>query len=140
MSAGGLLAQKSKNKYGPRKDRRNLIRNETFSKIQKYISPHAIIESDQNKHYPRSIKTYFPKANFRQYKGRRGCVVGYGELKSGGFDPLFSINHSCAMLRDNLNRLKRKTWATTKKEQQLQRHLTLYSIFHNLNLTYIFFS
>jgi hypothetical protein len=47
----------------------------------------------------------------------------------------FSLNHTCAMLRANLNRLFRKTWCTTKKIQGLVNHLLIYVAFHNRRLT-----
>ena len=30
-------------------------------------------------------------------KGRRGCVIGQGELKRGGYDPLFALNLNYAL-------------------------------------------
>jgi len=39
------------------------------------------------------------EATHRTVKGRRGSIAGQGELKKIGFDPLFSLNHTCAMLR-----------------------------------------
>ena len=47
------------------------------------------------------------------------------------FDPLFSLNHTCAMLRANVNRLIRRTWCTTKKLQPLIDHLEIYTKYHN---------
>jgi hypothetical protein len=57
--------------------------------------------------------------------------VGQGELKRGGFDLLFALNHSCAMVRDNLKRLSRRTWCTTKRPDRLQCLLNLYICAHN---------
>jgi hypothetical protein len=69
--------------------------------------------------------------HYEQTKGRRACVVGQGELKKGGRDPLFTLNHTCAMFRANVNRLIRKTWNTTKKRICLEWHLQIYAHFHN---------
>ena len=63
--------------------------------------------------------------------GGRGCVTGQGELKKLRFDPLFALNHTCAMLRANINRLFRRTWCTTKKKERLEQHLAVYMDFHN---------
>ncbi|MGZ3656152.1 MAG: hypothetical protein ACXWR1_04035, partial [Bdellovibrionota bacterium] len=57
-----------------------------------------------------------------------------GELKEGRYDPLFSINHTCAMFRANVNRLIRKTWCTTKSQERLRSHLILYANAHNNRL------
>ncbi len=51
--------------------------------------------------------------------GGRGCVVGYGELKNKKFDEMFALNHTAAMLRDRLATLKRRTWTTVKKPENL---------------------
>jgi hypothetical protein len=45
--------------------------------------------------------------------------------------PLFKINHTCAMLRANINRLFRRTWCTTKRPEMLKNHLDIYLHFHN---------
>ena len=55
-------------------------------------------------------------------------------LKKIRFDPLFSLNHTCAMLRANLNRLFRRTWCTTKKPERLALHIAMYVVFHNETL------
>ena len=47
-------------------------------------------------------------------KGEKAAITGQGELKKKQRDPLFSINHTLAMLRANINRLVRRTWCTTK--------------------------
>ena len=52
-------------------------------------------------------------------------------MKAGGFDPLFSLNHTCAMYRDNTKRLSRRTWCTTKIVPRLQCLLDIYTVFHN---------
>ncbi len=57
-----------------------------------------------------------------------------GELKRGGFDPLFALNHTCAMFRDHLKRLSRRTWCTTKRASCLQDLLYVYAWFHNERL------
>lgn len=75
-----------------------------------------------------------PQASHQTHKGRRGAVVGQGELKKIGFDPLFSLNHTCAMLRANISRLVRRTWATTKRADRLKDHLFVYMDVHNSEL------
>jgi hypothetical protein len=134
IPAKGLLVKRSLKKYGHRRDERSDGRSRLFRKIKTCVSPAATIQSDQNPHYPESVREFFPKANHVTVKGLRGCVTGQGELKATVFDPLFSLNHTCAMLRANINRLFRKTWCTTKKSQGLIDHLEIYVLFHNLYL------
>lgn len=132
MPAKGLLVKKSLKKYGPRQDQRKQAREKLFQRIQSQVDPCAIIKSDENPHYGPDVKKYFPKAEHKTYKGRRGCVVGQGEIKAGGFDDIFSLNHTFAMLRANINRLFRRTWNTTKKKECLSTHIELYMLFHNM--------
>ena len=60
--------------------------------------------------------------------------MGQGELKKIGFDPLFDLNHTAAMIRANINRLFRRTWCTTKRADRLEAHLELYVQYHNREL------
>lgn len=134
MPASGLLAEISRKKYGARADERPLGRDKLMQDLLPLIEPKAIIKSDQNPHYPPHVKKHFPAADHIQFKGRRGSSTGQGELKKGWFDPLFSLNHTCAMLRANINRLFRRTWCTTKKPARLKDHLMIYAHFHNEKL------
>ena len=61
-------------------------------------------------------------------------MVGQGELKRGGFDPLFALNHTAAMYRDRIKRLSRRTWCTTKRADRLQLLVDLYAWHHNERL------
>ena len=131
MPAKGLLVKKALKKYGPRADERPMARNALFEKIAPYVSPVAIIESDKNPHYPLVIRKWFSSATHITTEGARGCVTGQGELKKAGYDPLFSLNHTFAMLRANINRLFRKTWCTTKNIERLKDHIELYVYYHN---------
>jgi transposase-like protein len=131
MPAKGKLSQIALKKYGPRKDDRAESRMSLFNEIKPLLAEGALIKSDQNPHYTNDVKKHFPGCTHQTSKGRRGCVVGQGELKRGGFDPLFSLNHTCAMLRANINRLFRRTWCTTKLKERLAMHIALYSLYHN---------
>ncbi len=131
MPAKGLLAKKAVKKYGYRVDERKQKRQELFNQIKPLLTDQVQIKSDESTHYTFDIKKHFPKSCHLTYKGRRGCVVGQGELKAGGYDPLFSLNHTAAMLRANINRLFRRTWNTTKKAERLEYHIALYAWYHN---------
>jgi transposase-like protein len=134
MPAKGKLAHLSRKKYGPRPDQRPLARERLFSRIKEFVKPNALIKSDENPHYPNDVKRFFPECTHKAFKGVRGCVAGQGELKKIKFDPLFSLNHTCAKLRADINRLFRKTWCTTKRPDRLLAHLNMYIAFHNQSL------
>jgi transposase-like protein len=133
MPAKGLLVEKAK-KYGPREDRRAEGRERLFTAIKPFVHPEAEIKSDANPHYTADVKRHFPQAHHVTFKSRKGTNTGGGELKEGGFDPLFSLNHTCASFRMNVTRLLRKTWYTTKRADRLRANLLLYAVYHNTYL------
>jgi hypothetical protein len=135
MPAKGSLAAISRRKYGYRKDERTQAAQALFSGIKDYLVENPIITSDQKPSYPDWIRAQFPKATHKTHKGRRGCVAGQGELKKIGFDPLFSFNHTAAMLRSNINRLFRRTWCISKLKERLDDHIAIYVQYHNTVLT-----
>ena len=134
MPAKGHLAKISVKKYGFRKDERPLGRQKLFSNIKPLVKDDVEIRSDESPHYPKDVKTYFPNSRHICFKGLRERNSGFGELKKGGYDPLFSINHTFAMLRANIHRLIRRTWCTTKKPERLENQIAIYAIFHNMML------
>ena len=131
MPAKGHLAARSRKKYGRRLD----LRPQGFKSVLKGIS-HLIqheteIRTDKKPAYGPWIKDVTSKGRHTTTKGRRGAIVGQGELKVGGFDPIFSLNHTAAMLRDNIGRLRRRTWCTTKNPRRLFDLISIYADFHN---------
>jgi hypothetical protein len=134
MPAKGLLAAKSRHKYGFRPDHRS-IALAAICREMKQASPHlSLVKSDECPRYPSVVKKYLPGVSHETHKGRRACTVGQGELKAGGRDPLFCLNHTAAMYRDRLKTLSRRTWCTTKRPDRLQYLLYIYAWCHNQRL------
>lgn len=131
MPAKGLIAAISRKKYGYRKDLRTPAWLHVLNEAKGACVDSVVITSDSHKRYPEMIRKTIPNAVHVQTKSRRACVVGQGELKRGGHDPLFSLNHTAAMKRANVNRLVRKTWCTTKRPDRLKAHIALYVLWHN---------
>jgi hypothetical protein len=131
MPASGRLAEVSRRKYGYRKDERQKGWDLMFRTLRALVRFGACLESDQNPHYPKFIKRHLKNVCHIAHPGARGAITGQGELKKLVFDPLFALNHTCAMLRANLNRLFRRTWCTTKKPEGLIDHLSIYLRYHN---------
>ncbi len=134
MSAKGLLAAKALKKYGPRRDERAEGRMRLFHFLKGVVDPISIIKSDQNPHYTPDVSQHFPLSSHITVKGQRGAITAQGELKKINWDPLFSLNHTCAKLRADVNRLIRKTWCTTKKVSCLRYHLAIAACYHNIQL------
>lgn len=135
IGAKGPLAKISRAKYGKRRNESQKKRNELFKRVIPYIHPQARITSDEHMSYPPLVRKYFPKAEYKRFKGAKAATTGQGELKKQGFDPLFSVNHSFAMMRYGMSRLVRRTWCTTKCIKSLSDHIALYVDFHNQVLT-----
>ena len=135
MPAKGHLAEISRRKYGPRLDERPRHWDRFMKELVPYVTRQCSWTSDENPHYPAPLKRHHPRATHVRVPGGRGAITGQGELKRLRLDPLFALNHTCAMLRANMNRLFRKTWCTTKNRQGLIDHLSLYVSFHNQVLT-----
>lgn len=135
MPAKPPLFERAIKKYGQRLDERPEGLRKMFRTLESVVHPHATFTSDRHFYYPPALRSSFPAAKHVRVQARKGCVVGQGELKRIGFDPIFSLNHTAAMLRANINRLFRRTWCTTKKRERLVDHLFLYATFHNEILT-----
>ncbi|HKP94551.1 MAG TPA: hypothetical protein VJ385_02220 [Fibrobacteria bacterium] len=131
IPASGRLAALSRKKYGRRPNLRPRGLQRLFDTIRKVLDAKVSFRSDEDPLYPVLMRRNFPGATHHRSPGGRGCVTGQGELKQLRYDPLFSLNHTCAMLRANINRLFRRTWCTTKKAACLSQHLWVYVEFHN---------
>ena len=118
-------------KYGPHPDHRKAGLTDLFNDLSRFLSSTIPISSDECSFYDGVVRQYFPKAIVNQHTGKKSSVAGQGELKKTRFDPIFSINHTFAMLRANISRLIRKTWNTTKKVSCLICHLNIYVWMHN---------
>ncbi|EQC49992.1 hypothetical protein [Bacteriovorax sp. DB6_IX] len=133
IPAFGHLAKKSKKKYGYRENHHERGLNRLMGKIYRTIDRDALIESDEHNTYPKIVAKYFSSQEHKRYKGGRSCVAGQGELKRQHFDPLFTLNHTCAMFRAHINRLIRKSWCSTKRVDMLQAHIDIFICFYNLD-------
>jgi len=90
-----------------------------LERLRGVVESNGFFGSDENPNYPRILAKVFPDCTHMRIKGGRGCITGQGELKKLRYDPLFSLNHTAAMFRANINRLFRRTWCTTKLAQSL---------------------
>ena len=59
------------------------------------------------------------------------CPESIRDIHSREHTGLWRLNHTCAKLRHHLSRLRRKTWANTKKMERLQMHLDLFIAYQN---------
>lgn len=134
IPAFGHLAKLAVKKYGRRQDQHQQGLERLFDTITPLLQAEVRVRSDEHQRYPYYVAKYLPRARHECFKSERATVAGQGELKKVRFDPLFAVNHACAMLRGNVNRLIRKTWCTTKDPNRLKDHLDLFMHYYNQHL------
>ena len=124
MNCKGWLAAKSRELYGEREDTRDEARNEVMESVKKACQgKRVIIGTDGKTDYPPVIKKVLPDSDIRVFTRKQVANTEY--------DPLFVLNHTCALIRHDLSRMARKSWVNTKKADRLQAHLDLYIAYKN---------
>lgn len=127
----GHLAKISRNKYGKRKCFHKKGVERTLKSLSSFIDKDTIIVSDMHTNYLSAMKKLYPQNEYQSHQSERAHIAGQGEMKKVRFDPLFAINHTCAMFRANINRLFRKTWCVTKDRKRLQDHIEVFVYFYH---------
>ena len=134
IPAFGHIAKIAVKKYGRRKSEHKEALQKLFEKLHPIVEADALIRSDKHSFYPEFVQRYFPRAEHQRFDSIKGCIAGQGELKKTSKDPLYSINHTFAMMRDNVNRFVRRSWCVTQSLEMLQHHLEIYIKYHNTQL------
>ena len=118
IPASGQIAARSVEKYGNRTNRSASMRKRTLLEISPHLSPTATIRSDEHPRYQAEIRKVLPYVSHIQFRSKRGSLTGQGELKRIGYDPLFGINHTLAMFRDN--NIPTSSWPSNSHVNQLR--------------------
>jgi len=131
MPAKGRLAEFSRKKYGPRKNEQKEKLNKAFSEVQIRLTNSPLrVKSDAHPVYRKIVEKHFPDSKYQQFirkkKKDKMRERMHEKLFKKQFDPIFAINHKCAVLRDRIKRLVRRNWCTTKKVENLQLHLDIF--------------
>ena len=134
IPASGLIARRSREKYGPRRNLSGYARRDLLKTLAPHIAHQATVTCDEHPRYRDELEATLTNATVIQHRSVRGSLTGQGELKRAGWDPLFTINHTLAMMRDNIKRLTRRTWCTTKLKSALEDVIAIYVHFHNSQL------
>jgi transposase-like protein len=127
--AKGLIAEVSRHKYPTwineqnQGDRRNALLR-ILKTVSRIAPEYVAIYSDKDTSFVSVVKQVMPLAKHIRIKSR---MV---DLKQE-VDPLFFLNHTCARIRADLCRMRRKTWATSKKIENLEAHLWVYLAWNN---------
>lgn len=114
-------------RYGWWKDDRGERIPRLLRDLAPALKPGAVVSSDAEPSYGKWIRQNLPGHPHRPVK----ALVSKLAQKSHERDPLFAINLTFAKLRNDLARLGRKTWTTTKTIEGLERHLWLWVAWNN---------
>lgn len=122
MNCHGRMAPVAVASFGKHRDTRRDACIRVMGSIKRVAKTAVTIATDAKQAYRTIIKSCIPNATHVAHKSR---------VKSGTYDPLFRLNHLCAMLRADLARLSRRTWSATMDSEFLQDHLDLYVAYNN---------
>ena len=132
IPAKGHLAEISMKKYGKRADNSKKLLQELFAELSPSLIP-ILIRSDGKPMYKGLVSERFPTSvheiHVRKEEKKKEALFENKEKKK--FDPMFALNQRCAKLRSDIKRLVRRSWCTTKKVDNLTRHLILYACYNN---------
>lgn len=129
LPAKGHLASISLKKYGYRENESNKICQLALSRIALYANPQEIY-TDKKTSYRSIIKKQFKHCRHIQILSEKNESIEqrYGQKK---FQHLFPVNQRSGQLRDKISRLTRRSWITTKKAENLQKHLDIFIAYQN---------
>lgn len=111
-------------KHGKRRDRSRLCVHLTLRRCKDLLGDRrATLLTDEKALYGALQKRLF------------GAQVTHetvsGKAPRTTWNPLFPINHTEAMLRDNCGRLRRRSWLVSKHARYLRRQLDLFTAYRN---------
>ena len=132
MPAKGHLAEISRKKYGPRANESSISIKKILDALPDSIRP-IVMKSDAKQAYKRLVAQRWPGLKYEVHvrkpdKIKELLFLNYEKKR---FDPMFALNQRCAKLRDDIKRLARKNWCTTKKPENLSKHLMIYACYNN---------
>lgn len=102
-------------------DTRSEVMPQVLAAVKEVLKPGATLATDGNVLYPSWIETHLSGVQHKRTVAVKGPV----------YDPLFAINVAFAKMRNDLARLGRKTWTTTKTIEGLENHLWLWVAWTN---------
>ena len=116
--------QDREERKGPRPDQSNeCVRRVLQELARKVPTGDILLRTDQKSSYATIAKAVFP--------GRLVHEQSSSRLLRNASNPLFPINVTLAMTRDNCGRLRRRSWLVTKKAERLQNHLAIFTAYRN---------
>ncbi len=131
ISPFGSMVHRARRKYPEWRDGRRAAQESVLREVGRCAEPGAEIRTDASRHYRPLVERHAPGARLVQHISPGNRDHHEENPASGGHDPMFALNHLFATLRQDLSRLGRSTWATTKSLEGLLNHLMLYVAWRN---------
>lgn len=117
------LQDDGESRTGPRRDRSRRCVRAVMRRLRGSTAGRIELLSDEKVSYGQLGREVF---------GTDFChSTTLSTLARGTFNPLFPINLTLAMTRDNCGRLRRRSWLVTEKRRCLQFHLHLFTAYRN---------
>jgi len=82
-----------------------------------------VLRTDEKPTYPGILRSVFGKRVVHETTA--------GTLHRGTHNALFPINTTLAMTRDNMGRLRRRSWLVSKRRQDLLAHARMFQVYRN---------
>ncbi|HEX6812360.1 MAG TPA: hypothetical protein VF384_12100 [Planctomycetota bacterium] len=118
------VRQQREERPGPRRDQsRECVHAVLSTLAQKVPEGRILLHTDQKASYASIAKEVFGERLVHETTA--------GTLVRSTHNPLFPINTTLAMTRDNCGRLRRRSWLVTKKAERLQNHLLIFTVYRN---------
>ena len=113
-------------RFGPRRDlsRRSLRRTLRRGRDIAVGLEHVPVDTDEKSSYPRLLREAFGARRLEHTRTN-------SKLPRTSWNPLFPINHTEAMARDLLGRLRRESWLVSKKRRWFDVALHVFMAYRN---------
>jgi len=114
-------------RFGPRKDLSERSVRRTLRRGAELVTGLSCVtfQSDEKSSYPRLAREAFGASRLLHVKT-------HSKLPRMSWNPLFPINHTEAMARDSMSRLRRQSWLASKKRRYLDLGLQMWMAYRNL--------
>ena len=119
-----LRQELEEQKHGVRQDMSTSCVREVLQQLARRVDgSRLVLRSDQKASYGPIAKEVFGERVVHETTA--------GTRIRNTHNPLFPINTTLAMTRDNCGRLRRRSWLVTKQRRYLQSHLELFIVYRN---------
>ena len=131
LPARGRLSPRDRQKKRLRDETEGVRRSGSRAAVEACLSALAgaapkgpvLLESDAKRTYPGcAARALGSRCMHRQLSSK---------FKASKWDPLFTVNHTLALMRDGVSRLVRRTWAAAKERAILETHLWIWVVYRN---------